>query len=1007
MPITRTINISLLEQTPQVRTIRLTPRLASLGGDLLLQKSYVIVTDINGDATINLPVKATGSIRYDYEIPRNGNKSTGHFYVAAGAAIDLDALIAAGGAAPPTVPLSTDNLPEGSVNLYFTLARVLAVALSGVSFATNAAITASDTVLSAFGKLQKQITDLIANKDASGGYAGLTLFKINFKNALNTFTSFFTNSNTAVRTYLFPDKSGTVAMLDDIGSGSPYTYSVANFTELAAAVTAIGTAKANVYITALITIAVDYTSPTNISLNLLNNAGFTVATTKTLTIRGNVVVASPNQFIFQGLGSVIFTDAYPDVLYPEWFGAVGDDRGVNGVDVNNTPTDDYAAIQKTLLAFRNNANFATFSPYAHGGTVKFTKCYYSSQTIRVYVNAEMYGTGGLDYSASRIRFPNNTTGFILATDDRTDAEQPPPYVRTGGNARVRDLLLLGGYSYVADVASVNLTGRTVTAPSAVFNYRTGWAIAEGVVIDGMVWAIESNAIGGTAGDAILPSTTLQLRPFNFTATRRASASELLTDRFSFPASWVGATIEIEGVVNTITAIAAVDSVHSVITLQTSLLDINGNVFAAGYNNFEGRVTAVVSQTKSIMLLKNPGIDLRGVAVIENVAIRGFAGDGIYSGLSDPTTNSSTQPNSSNAIIRNVKADFNRGSGFNVNYANGNVILIEKFNANYNDLYGVSEESQLGNKYTSCHISFSGQNNYVGGLAQTNGSQFDACYMEDGGVPILLGGSTMWLNGTPSRFSRYSLGLRMIPENNGSFNLSALTTASNAEGNYGIYKTKTQIGSTDKTYVFSSFGVSNDAESLSSATGICFHWRAVNFGNNNNPQIRVQLVYGAATQGVEASTVLLELPTSTAGASKVGRMVLPNGFLLGKGAEQTAINYIFPRGEVSKTANYTLTIADDGLIFDNTGAAATVQLTLPASAGATAYRTRFGFFVTAASSIRIIVPGTDHLIGTSGGVAFDVTGGAILGSLAQPEYIEILYTGGGVWKAMSITSGWAA
>lgn len=55
-------------------------------------------------------------------------------------------------------------------------------------------------------------------KDATGGYAGLTLFKINFKNALNTFTSFFTNANTAARTYTFPDKSGTLAMLDDLGT---------------------------------------------------------------------------------------------------------------------------------------------------------------------------------------------------------------------------------------------------------------------------------------------------------------------------------------------------------------------------------------------------------------------------------------------------------------------------------------------------------------------------------------------------------------------------------------------------------------------------------------------------------------------------------------------------------------------------------------------------------------------------------------------------------------------
>ena len=50
-----------------------------------------------------------------------------------------------------------------------------------------------------------------SGKDATGGYAGLTLFKINFKNVANTYTSYLTNSNTASRTYTFPDRNGTIA----------------------------------------------------------------------------------------------------------------------------------------------------------------------------------------------------------------------------------------------------------------------------------------------------------------------------------------------------------------------------------------------------------------------------------------------------------------------------------------------------------------------------------------------------------------------------------------------------------------------------------------------------------------------------------------------------------------------------------------------------------------------------------------------------------------------------
>ena len=55
-----------------------------------------------------------------------------------------------------------------------------------------------------------------SGKDATGWYAGLTLFKINFKNVANTFTSFFTNSNTDARTYTFQDRDGTIADNTDL-----------------------------------------------------------------------------------------------------------------------------------------------------------------------------------------------------------------------------------------------------------------------------------------------------------------------------------------------------------------------------------------------------------------------------------------------------------------------------------------------------------------------------------------------------------------------------------------------------------------------------------------------------------------------------------------------------------------------------------------------------------------------------------------------------------------------
>jgi len=58
------------------------------------------------------------------------------------------------------VVLTTDNVNEGLINLYFTAARVRATVLTGISFVSGIAITATDTILSAFGKLQKQISSI-------------------------------------------------------------------------------------------------------------------------------------------------------------------------------------------------------------------------------------------------------------------------------------------------------------------------------------------------------------------------------------------------------------------------------------------------------------------------------------------------------------------------------------------------------------------------------------------------------------------------------------------------------------------------------------------------------------------------------------------------------------------------------------------------------------------------------------------------------------------------------
>lgn len=71
----------------------------------------------------------------------------------------------AGIAAGATANTDTDTLAEGSTNLWFTVARVRATVLTGLSLATDAVIAATDSVLVAMGKLQAQITTMRTKLD--------------------------------------------------------------------------------------------------------------------------------------------------------------------------------------------------------------------------------------------------------------------------------------------------------------------------------------------------------------------------------------------------------------------------------------------------------------------------------------------------------------------------------------------------------------------------------------------------------------------------------------------------------------------------------------------------------------------------------------------------------------------------------------------------------------------------------------------------------------------------
>lgn len=88
--------------------------------------------------------------QYENELPIVGDASGGHVRV-----------VNAEGESRRMV-LNTDKVPEGPSGsvLYHTAARVRAVLLDGLSTATSAAISASDSILAAFGKIQARLNEL-------------------------------------------------------------------------------------------------------------------------------------------------------------------------------------------------------------------------------------------------------------------------------------------------------------------------------------------------------------------------------------------------------------------------------------------------------------------------------------------------------------------------------------------------------------------------------------------------------------------------------------------------------------------------------------------------------------------------------------------------------------------------------------------------------------------------------------------------------------------------------
>ena len=166
------------------------------------------------------------------------------------------------------------------------LAKLSGIEAGATTDQTKADIDALGIDAETLDGLDSTDFEVVTNKDATGGYAGLTLFKINFKNVANTITSFFTNTNTAARTYTFQNRDGTIADDTDIAGREPADADIlkADTTDQ---------------------LTVGYTTTVEALTSDTIVPDFTKQSLKTRTTAGNITISNPTTG--QGVMHIVFT----------------------------------------------------------------------------------------------------------------------------------------------------------------------------------------------------------------------------------------------------------------------------------------------------------------------------------------------------------------------------------------------------------------------------------------------------------------------------------------------------------------------------------------------------------------------------------------------------------------------------------------------------------------------------------------------------------------------------
>lgn len=500
-----------------------------------------------------------------------------------------------------------------------------------------------------------------------------------------------------------------------VGSNNPVflaiqqTKYLASYASLSAALSAIGSStKTSLVVTSSTAVTVDTTITNNISVILEGNGVFNISSGKVLTIEnGAGFQASPARQAFSGAGNVLFSLSLPAVVYPEWWGAVGD--GSN---------DDLGAFNKILTAYA----------IAPGKFIKIqlhsAKNYKCSDSWEVDNGIELHGP-------SQMTFAANKRGIVLhhvATKTGSDNG------RYATGSIVRNVRVNGNNNSLTIVPThtVDVAGTTVTATSGSFPDEVGYIEGNTININGYNYVI----------DSWTDTDTLEIKPFPLMVNASVHDAVLtIADYRAWDVSglWEGQDIIIGGNTYTIDTVEF-DSGYK-LTLTSSFGGDTG-VYVA---YVQGLATETGLDARPNLY---HGFDLRTHCRIDECYAYNFPGNGISAGGSLTQGIPGTTPNENYCLIERNSCYQNSGSGFFSQGLNSNQIMVINCDFTDNRGYGIWEYGFLGNQYFGNHTSF----NYSGSTEMVkngvNGSTFLAEYTEGGQPPESYGQNGIKIGGNP-------------------------------------------------------------------------------------------------------------------------------------------------------------------------------------------------------------------------------------------------------------------